>query len=107
MGDSEEREVISDPLQALMSDDGEPKNLGQSLFRADKNLPMKTRLTGDLVCAVAIAETYHKIYDLPELEIFYTSIMKGRVSLDGLGRGEGVEIGKNTDNRGSGINIMR
>lgn len=107
MGDDSEEQPLIDPLNALLSDDGEPKNLGQSLFRADKNLPMKTRLTGNLVSAIAIAEAYHNIYDLPELESFYTAIMKARVSIDGQGRSEGVDIGKNTDNRSTGINIMR
>lgn len=97
-----------DPLGNLLSSNDEPRTLGQSLFRADANLPMKTRLTGNLVSAIAIAEAYDNIYDLPELRAFSTAIMKGRVSLGGKGRDEGVEIGKNTDNRNNGgINIMR
>lgn len=96
-----------DPMAGILSDDGEPKNLGQSLYRADKNLPMKTRLTGNLVSAIAIAEAYNEIYNLPELASFYNAIMKGRVSLNGKGRDEGVEISKNIDNRNAGINIMR
>lgn len=106
--DTEEKELpMMDPLAGLFADDSEPKNLGQSLFRADKNLAMKTRLTGNLVGALAIAEAYDNIYDLPELRGYSEAIMKGRVSLEGKGREEGVEIGKNTDNRNAGINIMR
>lgn len=100
--------VTTDPIGDLLRDDDEPRSLGQSLYRADKHLPMKTRLTGNLVGAISIAEAYNAIYDLPELEAYYTAIMKGRVSIDGKGRFEGVEIAKNTDNRlGGGINIMR
>lgn len=103
----QETENPTDPLGMGLDEDSSSNSLGQSLFQADKHLPMKTRLTGNLVSAIAIAEAYSDIYDLPELKAFSNAIMKGRVSLDGKGRNEGVEISKSIDNRSNGINLMR